>query len=205
MLQTLTLKTLDIVINRYIQLDSFYQSKLKRLAGNYMLVNITGMDFKMIIGFFENHIKFQSELLETPKVSITASPINLLRALTDEGTQHLLKENLINMEGDPAFAQSVGSFFRSIKIDWARYLKPIFGDSINGGIERSKASVEETLKRKCESLHDNTREYLHEENDFLVNRNEFETWQQDIFTLRDDADRMDASIKNLENSEKKNA
>lgn len=202
MLQTLTLKTLEIVLNRYIQLDSFYQSKLKRFAGSYLRVKVNSLNMIIIVGFFETHLKLQSELLDNARATITASPVNLFRILTEDGTQHLLKDGLVTIDGDVAFAQSVGSFFRSIKIDWGRYLKPILGDSINGEISRGKTLFKEVLHKKYQSLRDNTQEYLNEENTVLANRNEFDVWQDELALLRDDIERASMRINNIEDSKK---
>lgn len=205
MMSTLILKTLEAAINRYIKLDSFYQDKLKKLTGKYLALHLDNIDIDLIIAFYPDTVRLESHLIGEPDLSIRATPINLLRLLTEDNSAHLLNTGKVELDGNILLAQSVSDFFKGIKIDWAHYLQPFLGDALNGQVEKLKKECCEQLKARQEQLQDDIYDYLQHENKTLVNRDEYEAWKQELNHCRDAVERLEARLKLHETKQQKDA
>ncbi|PIQ43629.1 MAG: hypothetical protein COV52_09485 [Gammaproteobacteria bacterium CG11_big_fil_rev_8_21_14_0_20_46_22] len=191
MMRAILLNTLELAVNRYIKLDSFYRQKLKRLSGRYLEVDLQDAPVTFYVGFYDDRVTFQPALQGKADVRIQATPINLLRVLTEDNAQALLSKQRINIEGDFLLAQAVGEFFKSIRIDWAHYLKPFLGDAMNGQAALLKTKACESLSNTQQKLDEDLREYLQHELAVLPNRDEFEHFKTAVSHLRDRVERLE--------------
>lgn len=191
MMRAILLNTLELVVNRYIKLDSFYTHKLKRLSGKYIEIDLDEVPATFYIGFYDDRVTFQSALQGKADVRIQATPINLLRVLTEDNAQALLSKQRVNIEGDFLLAQAVGEFFKSIHIDWAHYLKPFLGDAINGQAAQLKTKACEHVLNTKQKLDHDLHDYLQHELALLPNRNEFEHFKTAVANLRDKVERLE--------------
>ena len=194
MIKTAGLHSLQGAINHYIALDTEGKSKLKRLAGKVMGLEVKGVVGKMFFVFTEDEVIIQSECNQEPDVMITCPPFSLAR-LFIKGDPEVFHSKNVKLEGDATFAQKVQSFFGDIDIDWEAYLATIMGDVV---ALQAGTFVRNTLQRTksfSERLAFTVEEYVKEELRVVPCKEEAEDFFEEIADLRNAISRLEAKVK----------
>ncbi len=107
-------------------------------------------------------------------------------------------KNLVEIEGDTAFAEALGKLLEHLRPDLEEGLSRIFGDVIAMRILAGLNALRDDLKEAGTRLADNLAEYLLEETDALIRPNEVEDLSAKVRVLRDDLARLEKRIDRLD-------
>lgn len=198
-IRDLALQGIETSLNALIDLDQQAPAKLARLHGQVIAIALrgTGITFYFVAdnsGRLQVYGSHEGE----PDATIEGSPIDLMRASDQhQGSAELFAGN-VSMSGDTGLAQRFSEVLGSLNIDWEEQLSKYVGDISAHEIGRAVRDAQAQGKRLGDIGTQNLSEYLTEEARLLPHRFQFEAWQQDVETTRDDVERLAARIGLLE-------
>lgn len=103
----------------------------------------------------------------------------------------------MRIEGDAELARRVQAMARGFDPDWEKPFADVFGDVVGVQIARGLAGALRQAKVTGEALARSAAEYVTEESRDAVARAELEAFHEDVDTLRDDVERLDARVRRL--------
>ncbi len=193
-------KTLETVLNKYIQLDPNSKAALAPLAGKLIRIELTQPPLGFFLLFQEERVLVKSETLREPDTIISGTPFALFSLSVNENKTKILFSDDITFRGDLELGQQVQDFLKNIHIDWEEHLSNCVGDTVAHGIGNVISGLLNWGKGTCESFQENMRDYIQEEVQLVVGRNELDDFSEEVDKLRDHLERITARIQKLEES-----
>jgi len=193
----IVLKSLEKSINHYLKMDSDHHEKIAPLSGKHVAMELAGANFNFVMGFTNERITFQTELMKKPDLTIRATPVNLGRLFFSEDSTALIQNDHVEVFGNLGLAQKVQTFMQQLNPDWQRHFSIFLGDIPTQKFEQASRLTKEIYQKSKKRFLDNLKEYLQEETSLLVSRNQADYIHDSIIKLRDDTDRLEQQIKQL--------
>lgn len=192
------LKTLEKLINAYLNLDPQSQAQLQPLIGKQCLIEITNITTIFYLCFEKNGICIHTESLEQePDLIVRGSMSALWRLFQSTPNTFQLHLRDVKIVGDLHLAQSIKLFFQSIDIDWEEQLSRLTGDVIAHEFFRGVSAFGQWQRKARENFKLNLTEYLQEEVGYFPLNEEIKTFIQEVDILRDDIERLEIRIERL--------
>jgi ubiquinone biosynthesis protein UbiJ len=198
-LRDLTLEGLEQAINRLLDMDPAVCGQLAALHGRTVRIDLsgTGIALNFVVGH-DGHLQLLGRIEDEPDATLAGSPFDLLRAGDKSQGAAQLFGGQVRIEGDTRVGQRFSQALADLDIDWEEQLSHITGDIPAHEIGRALRTLLGDARRVRQSAGDNLSEYLTEEARLLPHRFEIEHFLEDVDTLRDDVDRLEARIMLLE-------
>lgn len=195
------LSSLTTVINAYFRCGESNQiesaRRLQNLKGHVITITLLPLHFTFQMTFSEQGIQLYPQELLAAETKITGTPLQLGRIMmTKEAKHHFFTDDL-TIEGNAELGQQVISLFDAVNIDWEEYLSHLIGDVPAYHAGQFVRDINKWLHRLDDSFSHQVNEYVHEEAAWLPSREALHDFFMDIDTLRMDADRIEARIKQL--------
>lgn len=191
------MQLLEQSLNRYIHLDSGTKKRLQKLQDKKVAIELDGFNLRMTLIFSDEKIYVHDACDEGVNTRIKGSPLSLLHvALTRENRQKFFAEDVL-ITGDAEVAQQVIEIFDALDIDWEEMAAHYIGDFPAHHLGKLVRKVKQLNQRVCETLWQNTNEYLHEEIDFFPTRELLQEFFTGVDEVRMEVDRLEARLKNL--------
>lgn len=192
------LDTLTGAINAFLKLDPDSQSRLKRLSGKAIAIELLPFNFTILCVFFDDHLQLTTDDTQHCDTTLRGTPLQLLGVmLTQENRQRFFADDL-KIEGNAEFGQQVVELFDHIDIDWEEHLSKLIGDIPAYRAGQFARGVRSWFANLNQQLTQDINEYVHEEAGWLPTREAL----QDFFTEVDDTrlaiDRLEARLKHLQ-------
>lgn len=192
------LDTLTGAINAFLKLDPDSQSRLKRLSGKAIGIELLPFNFTILCVFFDDHLQLTTDDTQHCDTTLRGTPLQLLGVmLTQENRQRFFAEDL-KIEGNAEFGQQVVELFDHIDIDWEEHLSKLIGDIPAYRAGQFARGVRSWVTNLNQQLTQDINEYVHEEAGWLPTREAL----QDFFTEVDDTrlaiDRLETRLKHLQ-------
>lgn len=199
-LRDLANESIERAINALIELDPDVTAELAGLHGKVVRIELDGLPIAVNLAAGEDgRLQVLGELEVEPDATLAGSPLDLLKARDSEKGVAELFAGRVRLEGDNAVAQRFSRALGRLDIDWEEQLAQLIGDipahELGRVARRVRDEGERLRSRGSETLSD----YLTEESRLLPHRYEVEAFLSDVDTLRDDVDRLEARIAQLEN------
>jgi ubiquinone biosynthesis protein UbiJ len=198
-LRDLTLEAFERAVNGLVELDPMARGHLAELHGRVLRIALDGTPITIdLVPGHDGYLKLLGEFEGEPDATLSGSPFDLLRASApDQGVGELFAGH-VRFGGDEGLAQRFSQTLAGLDIDWEEFLAQRIGDvpaheigrlgrRARSGAQRFRANARETLS-----------DYLTEESRLLPHRFEVEAFLEDVDTLRDDTERLEARIARLE-------
>ena len=167
-----------------------------KLDGKVIAVRVSDTALAMYFAIRDGGITLSSERSEEPDAVISGSLLSLARlAGGDEQTIH---EVALDFAGDPGTAQAFRKLLAFAKPDVEEELSGVIGDAAAHSLGQAARGVRRWARDARAIMRDNVREYLQEERRAVPSRYEVETFANDVATLRDDVERLEARIERPE-------
>ena len=198
------LASIERSLNALIGLDPDATAKLAMLHGRTIRIDLKGADVVLdLVPGHDGRIRVAGSIEGEPDATLSGSPIDLLRASDRQDGYAQLFGGKVRIDGDTALAQRFSDALGGLDIDWEEQLSHLTGDIAAHEIGRGVRAAQRESRRLANSAGDNLSDYLTEEARLLPHRYEVDEFLDQVDTLRDDVERIEARIALLEKVRRK--
>jgi len=188
----------EISSNRLLSLDDQVMSRCQALQGRCIELHLTDLDFKLYCYPGSWGMRFAQE---KPSGEVDATISGRLMALVNLSLQadkiSTAIQQRVSIQGDARVAQQMQKILTELDIDWEEVLSKYTGDVMAYQIHKRVVGTGEWLRNSARSLLQNTSEYIREEQHLSPTQVEFERFQQQNTTLKQDVERSEARLRHL--------
>ena len=199
-IRDLALQAIETSLNTLVEMDGRAAGRLARFHGQVVAIALRGTGITLyFVPDDQGRLQLYGGYEGEPDALIEGSPLDLMRASDSErGSAELFAGN-VRMQGDTELAHRFSEVLGSLDIDWEEELSRYIGDIGAHEVGRAVREARTQGKRVGAISTQNLSEYLTEESRLLPHRYEFDAWQEDVETTRDDLERLIARVQLLEN------
>ena len=184
--------------NRLLSLDQQVVDRCRELQNRCIEIHITDLDFRV---YCHPGIWGMRLSLDNPVKPVDATISGRLMALISLAMQEdkistSIQEG-VSINGNAAVAQQMQKIFTELDLDWEEALSHYTGDILAYRIRRQACSAGDWLRQSVISLSQTSSEYLREESRLSPTQVEFERFQQQAKTLKQDVERAEVRLRHL--------
>ncbi len=191
------LNGLETALNRYLALDPVATERLAALHGQVICIEVLGLGLRLYLVPGPSGIQLLSLYEGEPACTLRGTPLGLARvSSTADGTGQLFSGQ-VEIMGDTELGHRFGNILSSLDIDWEEQLARVSGDVVAHEIGNGARALTRWGRRTLDNLGMDLQEYLQEEVRLLPTRLEVEAFLEDVDTLRDDEQRLQARVARL--------
>ncbi len=187
------------LLNQALSYDAHASVTLQKLENACIQIEIENYSVYILVDMGE--ILLSTICPETP-TTIIRGPISAFVTLALFKNPREAANLGLRIEGDTAIGEYLQSLFFSLNIDWEQWLSTYVGDKVayqlGDGIGATRDKAQELLDNASEK----TREYLQSEGEYMPTPTETQSFLNDVDKLRASIDRLEARLKNVEDSMK---
>jgi len=193
---------LEALINKTLLLDPKATTQLKKLDGKHVKVEIRHLHskFSLELSFYTTGLHISMPKQAVFDAIVFGSPFAFLYLILTKDP-HKASQMGLNMEGNIEVAQTVQALFMELDIDWEEALAKFTNDSFAHTLGQFVRSFKKRNQELFASFTNSVTDYLQEEKKILPSPNEVEAFYQEIESIRDQVERIDARLERLERVE----
>ncbi len=192
-MESFALKPLQMLVNRYLCLDSEVARLLEPLSGCTVAVEVKGLPIGLNMSFSKESIIFHQSFEQEPSVRVQGSVFSLLGMMNRKAGI----AGSVNVTGDIHVAEDFAKLFKELDIDWEEQLSKIMGDVPGRMLGNCLRSMGDWMKQSLSTVQQNTAEFLQEELRYTPPQEEMNDFYIDVDNLRDGVERIEARISRL--------
>ena len=197
-LETL-LRPLARVLNRNIGESTPARELCQQLDGRTIAIRVRDTGLSMAFEINDEVLDLRTGIDGEPDVVLTGSLVTLAKMAGPNGHDHspaALRGGL-DVTGDAFTAQAFQKLLKHARPDPEEELSRLVGDTAAHQAGKIARGVRDWAIEARATMGANIREYLQEESRDVPSRYEAERFANDVATLRDDVDRLEARIDRL--------
>lgn len=141
---------LETAVNHVLQLDMESPTRVKKLEGRLLQVDLEGLGITLFITFKHGVVRVRLEAEGTPDTVISGTPVALFSMAEPEEADWGLPESKVQINGDASLARDLERIFRKLEPDWEGPLAGMFGDvaghQLAQGLRQGAESARETAR-----------------------------------------------------------
>ena len=195
------LKPLTVLMNRQIALTTPARELCADLDGKTVAVRVRQTALAAYFRIHEDSIDLTGSYEGEPDVVVSGSLMALGRLATPDASD-AIREGSVELHGDAHVAQSFQKLLRYSRPDLEEEISGIIGDPAAQMLGDLGRRMRQWGRNAGETMRQNVGEYLQEEADILVSREEVRRFQRDVSVLRDDVARIEARLNRFEQQHK---
>ncbi|MEE9358743.1 ubiquinone biosynthesis accessory factor UbiJ [Candidatus Vondammii sp. HM_W22] len=188
---------LEEAFNRYIALDQAAAEQLLQLHGQVIAFDVVGLGLALYLIPGPGGLQILSEYEGTPDCRLRGTPIALAHMGNLQANSEQLFSGTVEISGDTELAHQFGKIIGGMEGDWEELLSHYTGDIVAHEVGKLFRSTGHWGRRSMDTLGLDVQEYLHEELRLLPVKLEIEAFMNDVDTLRDDGERLQARTDRL--------
>ena len=154
--------TLETAINHLLQLDIESPSRVKKLEGHLLQVDLKGLNITLFFTFKHGVVRVRLKADGTPDTIISGTPVALFSMAEPEEADWGLPEAKVQINGDANLARDLERIFRQLDPDWEGPLAGLLGDvaghqaaqGIRQGVKTARETARNTRKVLSEFIKD---------------------------------------------------
>jgi len=194
-LQTTALGLVEIGSNQLLRMDGDVLEHCEKLSGCCIAIHLIDIDKTLYCQPGHWGINLS---LDKPSKEIDATISGRAMALVNLSMQQdkiatSIKER-VEITGNAQVAQQFQKILTEIDIDWEEQIAKITGDTLAVNITRTAKTLHNWFKSSAESFILNSRDYVQHEVSMTPTEYELADLKQNITTLRDDVERLEAKF-----------
>jgi ubiquinone biosynthesis protein UbiJ len=184
--------------NKLLAMDSQVLERCSELQGRCVEIQVTDLDLKLYCHPGNWGIRLSlDEPVKTIDATISGRLIALVNLATEEDKVATSIQEGVSINGNAAVAKQMQKIFTELELDWEEALSHYTGDVLAYRIHKQARSTRDWLQQSIESLSHTSSEYLREEVRLTPTQVEFERFQQQVTTLKQDVERTEARLRHL--------
>ena len=188
---------LETALNRYLALDPAAKERLAELHGQVICIEVLGLGVRLYVVPGPVGIQLLGLYEGEPACTLRGTPLGLARmGSTVDGADQLFSGQA-EITGDTEIGQRFGNLLSGLDIDWEEQLARVGGDVLAHEVGNGARALSRWGRRALDNLGMDVKEYLQEEVRLLPTRLELEAFLEDVDTLRDDEQRLQARVARL--------
>ncbi|MCP4389664.1 MAG: hypothetical protein GY802_15320 [Gammaproteobacteria bacterium] len=197
-IQNALLSVAEIGGNRLLDFDEVALAGCREMQGHCIAIDLTDLNYQLYCHPGNWGIRLSRN---PPSREVDARISGRLMALVnlashDDKVSTSIQER-VNYEGNVALAQKLQSILANLDIDWEEALAQHSGDVIAFQLHQRARRFGDWLGQSAESLLQTSSEYLREEARLSPSQVEFEQFQLQLTTLKNDVARTEARLQQL--------
>jgi len=190
--------TLDKALAAYLQLDPDAVSKLSKLDGKLIALELRGLDMTLFFVGDKNKLAIRGFSDATPDATLSATPLALAQLAIQNNADKALFAGQMKIEGDMECAQLLQDILAGVDIDWEEQLAGLLGDVAAHQVGRGVRGFLNWATDSHSSLQADLSEYLLHEAKLLPDRNDLSNFLDDVDTIRADIERFSVRLDRFE-------
>jgi len=179
--------------NRYLDCDPERAQALENINDKILSITIKEANFTLIMQV-QNARFFEADLSQQIDASIIVSMHVLSGKMRGQDQNQLLKDGIIEIQGDSHVASVFNKVMNEIEIDWQDVISKYTGDIVAHQIATGAKSVASVLRRLGDNLRLDVRDYLQDDLQIAVTESEVEHFVEQVDDLRARTDRLEARL-----------
>lgn len=196
------LKTIEKGLNYSLGLDSSSKERLAELEGSRVLIELKGLELKIILQFEKNKLFVDpchsGEGDKDADTIIRGAPFSLLHLIMSKQNRNRFFVEDVVIEGNLDIAEKMMALFDQLDIDWEEYFSKWIGDVPAYQTGRFVHKLKKFSQQVNQSLLQTINEYLHEESELVPPKEALHDFYNEVDDLRMDVDRLYARMNRLE-------
>ena len=189
--------TLQTAANQFLNLDPNAKTRLHALAGKVLAVEFSDLPLTLYFLPTNDDLQIFSQYDGVVDTHLRGSSLQLLSMGASARPGESLFKGEVSIEGDIDLGQQFQTILRNLDIDWEERLSYVVGDVAAHKLGNAARGLVQWSRQAAQSLQDNLGEYLKFEANSVPARFEIDRFQQQVDTLRDDVERLQARIERL--------
>ena len=190
-------RALETALDRVIDLDPETRASLRALDGRAVTVEFKNTPLAMRIAVVGDRLVIGPAFGGESALRVAATPSALLRLALARGREGAVTPGSIEVAGDADLARRLERIAARFAPDFDEAFARLFGDVAGFQIARGLRQGLVASRRAAGAFARDTAEYLSEESRDLVAKAEIEGFLDEVDTLRERADRIDARVRRL--------
>jgi ubiquinone biosynthesis accessory factor UbiJ len=187
-------RALQTAINAYLALDPESKTRVAKLQGKTVTIELLKLDVRFHLTFTEQDVLLQLGGTSTADTVIQGTPLRLLHlVLTPEKRKQFFADDVV-ITGNLELGQQVIDLFDQLEIDWEELLAQCIGDAAASQIGKLSRKLFTLGQEIRESLLQDVNDYVHEEVNFFPTKQHLQDFFADVDNTRMDTDRLEAKI-----------
>ena len=191
------LQLFELASNKTLEYDSQTQVRLAKLQGKTMALHLKSINQSLAITSRPEGLEFSRTLPESVDVTLKAT-IGAMVKITRDGIEDAeLEPGELEIIGDPIVGQRFALVISELDIDWQGLIAEQIGDGPAHAVTSAAAQAKEFVKESQSNLKGWLNDFVKNELDVVVDRQEVDDFLDDVDSLRADVDRLEATVKKL--------
>jgi len=198
LLRLLSSDAVERALNQLITLDPDSATFLAPLAGKTIEININPPQWRITLCITNNGVQILEGHVDSPDTTISGSPTAFAQMLANESPMRTLFSGDLTIEGDMETGRKFQTLFKQLEIDWEEQLSRITGDIAAHKVGNLFRTGKKWGLESLNSFSLNLSEFIQEESRMAPTAIEADHFFDNVDTLREDYDRLQARIKRLQ-------
>lgn len=190
-------EAIENLLNRNLAGSPAARELCAELAGKRFGVVVTGLGVRVVVESLGSSLRLNRRDTADCDAEVEGSPVNLL-AMAGTNPEAVIQRGDVRIRGDAELAQRFQQLGRLLRPDTEEELAALFGDSAAHQLGRIARSLLDFGRRASSTTARNAAEYFAHETGDLVPRAEADVFLAGVDRLREDTDRLEARIAQLE-------
>ena len=193
---------LESAINRLLDLDQDTPARLERLEGRMLQLDLEGVGITLFFAFNGMQVEVGTHSDYVSDTVISGSPVALFAmAVPDEISNWGTPESRVSITGDANLARDLERLFSRLDPDWEGRLSRIFGDVWGHQVAAGLRAGVEQAKDNAENAREMISEYVQQNQGPVIRQEEIEEFGAAVEDTRESAERLEARIRGMEESQ----
>ena len=188
---------LEKLIAQALKMDPERATVVRQLNGKVVAIELRGPGLKCFLQFDGDSVHVLTAYDSPVNATIAGTPLSLLRLGLHGHDRDSLFSGDVEISGDMDIGKSVRALVDGLDIDWEEQLSRIIGDVLAHQVGNAARGLRTWTQQSVDTLCNDTSEYLREESQLLVQRDEVDAFLADVDRLRNDVERLDLRYQRL--------
>ena len=149
---------LETAINQVLQLDKESPSRVKKLEGRLLQLDLEGLNITLFFTFKYGVVRVRLDADATADTTISGTPVALFSMAEPEDVDWGLPDSKVQINGDASLARDLERIFSKLEPDWEGPLTGMLGDTAGyhaaQGIRQGIETARETARTAGRILSD---------------------------------------------------
>jgi ubiquinone biosynthesis protein UbiJ len=187
----------EALLNRNIESSAAARALCQRLNTKVLALHVDGLPLNIYCKSLGDRMELSTSYDGTPSATLSGTPLAFMR-LVGPQPEAAIRGGTVHIQGDAEVAQTFSELMQHARPDLEEELSRLIGDVAAHQVGTVARSVLSFAQRAASTLAQNLSEYLQEEGRDVPSRTEADEFVSEVDKLRDDVERLEARIAQIE-------